>query len=162
MEQQYNHLNFGLSPIFDKKSSILILGSFPSVKSRNINFYYGHPQNRFWRVLSNIFDVEINDKGKFVLNHRIALWDVIESCDIKGSSDSSITNVKVNDILMIVNNSNITKIYTNGKVAQKLYDKYLKNVVGIEAVNLPSTSPANAIYTLDKLSSCWKIIKKNI
>jgi hypoxanthine-DNA glycosylase len=162
MEQQYNHLNFGLEPIYDKESSILILGSFPSVKSRHINFYYGHPQNRFWRVLSNVFNVDINDKEKFVLNHRIALWDVIESCDIKGSSDSSIKNVKVNDILMVVNNSNITKIYTNGKVAQKLYDKYLKSIVGIEAVNLPSTSPANAIYTLDKLSSSWKIIKNNI
>jgi hypoxanthine-DNA glycosylase len=159
MEQQYKHLDHGLKPIYNEKSSVLILGSFPSVKSRVINFYYGHPQNRFWKVLSGVFETEIIDKEKFVLDHRVALWDVIDSCDIKGSSDSSIKNVKVNNILMLVNNSNITEIYTNGKVAQKLYDKYLKNEVGIEAINLPSTSPANAVYSLEKLLVYWKVIK---
>ncbi|MBR0277440.1 MAG: DNA-deoxyinosine glycosylase, partial [Clostridia bacterium] len=150
-------------PLFDKNSKILILGSFPSVKSREQMFFYGHPQNRFWRVTSIIFNCEepktIDEKKKFLLNNKIALWDVIAVCEISGSSDSSIKNVKTNDITGILENSNIKRIYTNGKTAGKYYDKFIKNKIGKEAICLPSTSPANAVWSLEKLVSEWECIK---
>lgn len=147
-------------PLYDSNSRILILGSFPSVKSREENFFYGHPQNRFWRVTSEVFKQPlprtIEEKKDFLHSNGIALWDVIASCDIDKSSDGSIRNVIANDIRPIIDNAPIEKIFVNGKTAQKYYDKYTRPVIGIEAAVLPSTSPANAAWTLDRLTEAWK------
>jgi len=142
-------------PLYNSDSKILILGSFPSVKSREQMFFYGHPQNRFWKVISAVFNEKtpetIADKKEFLLSHNIALWDSIKSCDIVGSSDSSIKNVIPNDIGEILNSADIKMIFTNGKASDKYYNKYIKNTVGREAICLPSTSPANAAWTLERL-----------
>lgn len=153
-----------IDPVWDKNSKVLILGSFPSVKSREEGFFYGHKQNRFWRVLASVCDCSvpenIEDKKKLLLSNNIAVWDVIHSCDIVGSSDSSIKNVVSNDIGTIIKNSKVERIFTNGKKADELYRKYIERQVGITAVCLPSTSPANAAWTLDKLCAEWQQIKK--
>ena len=148
-----------LKPIYDNSSKVLILGSFPSVKSREICSYYAHPQNRFWKILSILYEEEIDDKEAFLLRHHIALWDVIASCDIIGSSDTSIKNVKVNDISIILKKAPIKKIFTTGKKAYDLYNKYLRKELGIEAIYLPSPSPANAVMSLNELVSEYKKIK---
>ncbi len=152
-----------IKPIFDQNSKILILGSFPSEKSREQKFFYGHPQNRFWKVISNILKANIpetvEDKIELLLLNNIALWDVIASCDILGSTDSSITNVIVNDLNEILSVSDIKQIFVNGKVAEKYYNKYIKDEIGREAVYLPSTSPANAMWSIEKLVSAWSVIK---
>ncbi len=149
-----------LKPIYDKNSKILILGSFPSIISREKNFYYANKQNRFWQVLENVFMEEIDNKEEFLLKHHIALWDVIHSCEIIGSSDSSIKNVKVNDISFLLTQTNINKIYVNGRKAYELYQKYLKDKINIEAIYLPSTSPANAKYKLNDLLKAYEIITR--
>lgn len=150
-------------PIYDGNSRILILGSFPSVKSREQLFFYGHPQNRFWRVTAAVYGSEapgtIPEKKEFLLSHGIALWDVIASCEITGSSDSSIKNVAVNDLSPIFAASDIKRIFVNGQTAKRFYDRYTKPLVGREATVLPSTSPANAAWTFDKLVTAWQIIK---
>ena len=147
-------------PLFDKNSKILILGSFPSVKSREQNFFYGHPQNRFWKVISAVLEAKtpatIPEKREFLLSHGIALWDVIASCEITGSSDSSIKNAKANDILPILESANIRKIFVNGKTAEKYYNKYTRDAVGRDAVCLPSTSPANAAWSIERLTEAWR------
>jgi len=162
--QGYEHVTHTFEPIFNKESRILILGSFPSVKSRENNFYYGHPQNRFWKVLAQIFEKEvpqtIEEKKMFLLEHQIAVWDVIESCTIIGSSDSSIKDVVVNDFSKVLENSRIETIYVNGGKAYELYHKYAEKETGIPAVKLPSTSPANAAWNLDRLCEAWKVIMK--
>lgn len=149
-----------IPPEYDKESKILILGSFPSVKSRESGFFYGHPQNRFWKILVEIFQepplVTIEEKKKFLHTHHIALWDVIHSCDIEGSSDSSIKNVMVNDILWLLNQTRIEKIITNGKKASSLYQKYFKELIKIKEICLPSTSPANAVWHFEKLVEKWR------
>ena len=149
-----------IDPVYDKKSEILILGSFPSVKSRQIRFFYGHPQNRFWKIMAAVYEDEvpesIEDKKSFLLRHRVAVWDVIESCEIKGSSDSSISNVKVNDVNRIIKNSRITRIFVNGRTAEKYYKKYLEKSIGLKAIVLESSSPANARYSLSDLIDDWK------
>ncbi len=153
-----------IEPVFDKDCEILILGSFPSVKSREAGFFYHHKQNRFWKVLSALtgenFLTEIEEKKRLLLKHHIAVWDVIASCNIKGSSDSSITDVVAADIEKIVGESHITKIFTNGNKADSLYKKYIYPKTKIEAVKLPSTSPANAAYSLDRLLTEWKKINE--
>lgn len=150
-------------PVFDKDCNILILGTFPSVRSRETGFFYGHPQNRFWRVTAAVFgdDVPVTkeDKISFLLKHHIALWDVISSCDIEGSSDSSIKNAVPNDISYLLENSHITRIFTNGNAAYKLYERYIEPKSNIVAQKLPSTSPANAAWSIEKLISSWQIIK---
>lgn len=160
--QEYEHLTHTFDPVFDKDSKVLILGSFPSVKSRENNFYYGHPQNRFWKVLAQIFEVEvpqtIDEKRTFLLEHHIAVWDVIESCTIIGSSDSSIKDVVVNDFSKVLENSEIETIYVNGGKAYELYHRYAEKQTGIPAIKLPSTSPANAGWSLDRLCREWKKI----
>ena len=152
-----------IPPVYDANSKILILGSFPSVKSREQGFFYGHPQNRFWNVLASVFGAKIPDtvaeKREFLLKHGVAVWDVIGECDIVGSSDLSIKNVKSNDISVILKSAKIDKIFLNGKTAEKYYKKYLEKSVGIAATCLPSTSPANAICSLEKLIDAWEIIK---
>lgn len=152
-----------INPHFDKNSRILILGSFPSVKSREVGFFYGHKQNRFWKVLSLVFGEDepqtIDEKKEFLYRNRVALWDVIASCDIEGSADSSIKNVVPNDLSVILCNSKVEKIFVNGKTAEKYYNKYIKEKLKITAICLPSTSPANAVKKLDELVAEWSIIK---
>lgn len=154
------HIVHPIPPFYDKDSTILILGSFPSVRSREQMFFYGHPQNRFWKVIAGVFDDDvpesIRDKKDFLTEHHISLWDVIGECDIKGSSDASIENVVANDLSMIMNTANIQGIFVNGKTAEKYYIKYTENAVGQKAVCLPSTSPANAAWNLKRLISDWK------
>jgi len=149
-----------IEPIFNKNSRILILGSFPSVKSREQQFFYAHPQNRFWKVISKITNskepITIDEKKKFLLDNNIAVWDVIKSCDIVGSSDSSIVNVTINEFDIILNNAQIQRIYANGDKAYSLFKKYYSKE--LEIIKLPSTSPANAQYNLEKLCEEWKQI----
>lgn len=155
-----------IEPLYSKDSIILILGSFPSQKSREQMFFYGHPQNRFWKVLSAVFECDtpetVDEKREFILSHRIALWDVIASCEIEGSADSSIKNVVPNDFTEILNTADINQIFVNGKTALKFYNKYIKDTLGREAVCLPSTSPANAAWSVEKLVSAWKIILESM
>ena len=156
---EYEHIVHSFEPVYDKASEILILGTLPSVKSRENNFYYGHKQNRFWKVMADLcgepVPETIEEKKKMLLAHHIAVWDVIQSCDIKGSSDSSIRNVEPTDIRRILAESQITRIYANGNKAGELYRKYQLPLTGIEATVLPSTSPANAAFTMPRLLDAW-------
>jgi hypoxanthine-DNA glycosylase len=149
-------------PVYDAFSKILILGSFPSVKSRAAHFFYGHPKNRFWPLLALLLNasvpVTVAQKKALLLRHHIALWDVVQSCDIKGSSDSSITNVVPNDIAHVVASSQIHRVFTNGQTAHRLYGRHCQFAVGLPATLLPSTSPANANKTMDALASDWRTI----
>ncbi|CZE47114.1 DNA-deoxyinosine glycosylase [Campylobacter geochelonis] len=151
-----------IKPFFNKDSQILILGSFPSVKSREQNFYYAHPQNRFWRVLSAVFSQNlpnsVEEKKLFLTRHKIALFDSIQSCEIAGSSDASIQKVAPNDIKSLIKQTNITRIYTNGKKSAKIYDKFIFPQTSIKAISLPSTSPANATISLEKLIKAYEIL----
>ena len=143
-----------LEPIYDSDSKILILGSIPSVQSRKYGFYYSHPKNRFWKILSIILD----EKIKLLLKHKIALWDVIKKCDINGSSDLSIKNVECNDINKIIKESKVKIIFTTGRVAKKLYDKYCFEETLVDAIYLPSTSPANCKLSDDDIITEYKKI----
>ncbi|MBE5809609.1 MAG: DNA-deoxyinosine glycosylase [Clostridiales bacterium] len=147
-------------PVVDANCHILILGSFPSVKSRENGFFYGHPQNRFWRMLAAIFDEEIPEdipaKKALLLRHHIALWDVIASCDIQGSSDASVKNATPVDISRVTDAACIDRVICNGSLAGKLYQRYLETHIGIKAFVLPSTSPANAACSLGKLVDSWR------
>ncbi len=153
-----------IAPVYNADSKILILGSFPSVKSREAKFFYGHPRNRFWKVASVVFGENvpetIEEKKKFLIRNGIALWDVIYSCDIVGSSDSSIKNVVVNDLTIILSQAQIKNIFVNGKKAYSLYNKYIRPRIARDAICLPSTSPANAGWNLEKLIEAWEIIRK--
>ena len=157
-------LNHPFGPLYDESSRVLILGSFPSVKSREQNFFYGHPQNRFWKVVSGIFEQPvpqtIEEKKQLILGSGLALWDSIASCEITGSSDSSIRNARANDIGAILDSCNIERIYCNGRKSHELYQKYIEPQTGFEAVCLPSTSPANAQWTLEKLIEAWSVIRR--
>ncbi|MBO5573664.1 MAG: DNA-deoxyinosine glycosylase [Clostridium sp.] len=148
--------------LYNGRSRILILGSFPSVKSREANFFYGHPRNRFWELTARLRKAPvprtIEEKKAFLLENGIALWDVIKSCDIRGSSDSSIKNVIPNDLSEILDHAPIEMIYCNGTTSWNLYEKYIRPATGIPAVKLPSTSPANAAWTLEKLEKAWQRI----
>ena len=151
-----------IPPLYREDSRILILGSFPSVKSREMMFFYGHPQNRFWRVLAALYEepfpVTVPERRDLLLRHRIAAWDVIRSCEISGSSDASIRNAVVNDLRPILEASPIETIYVNGKTAEKLYKRYTEPMTGRPAVCLPSTSPANAAWSLERLIEAWRIL----
>lgn len=151
-----------IAPVFDEMSRILILGSFPSVKSREAGFFYGHPQNRFWRVLAAVLGcavpVTIDEKRDMLLAHHVAVWDVIASCEITGSSDSSIRNVVPNDLSLIFRAADIRTVYCNGGTSLRLYQKYQQPVTGIPAAGLPSTSPANAVWSLERLCAAWNPI----
>lgn len=153
-----------IPPLYGKNSRVLILGSFPSVKSREQGFFYGHPQNRFWKVVSGIFNCDmpetVQEKTDLVLNNGLALWDVIAECEIVGSGDSSIKNVIPNDLSKILLNADIQKIFVNGKTAEKYYIKYQQHLTGKKAVCLPSTSPANAMWNIEKLIAAWEVIKQ--
>lgn len=155
-------MNHPFEPIYDANSNVLILGTFPSVKSREHHFYYGHPQNRFWKVISTLIHTKlpqsIEAKKAMLLAHGIAIWDVIQSCDIVGSSDSSITNVIPMDFSRILAQSQVKRIFANGAMAAKLYQKYCEQSTGIPIIKLPSTSPANAAFSLEKLLNEWSMI----
>ncbi len=159
MNSGYQHIRHEFEPIYNERSRILILGTLPSVKSRENNFYYGHPQNRFWKVLAQVFQedtpLSIEEKTAFLLRNRIAVWDVIQECDIVGSSDSSIKNVVPADVRRILEQAPIERIYANGGTAYSLYMKYLYKTVGREIIKLPSTSPANAAFGVDRLVEIW-------
>lgn len=163
MKQIVNHT---FEEYYNKDSEILILGSIPSIKSRELGFYYMHPKNRFWIVISKVFDEvfpeTLEDKKEFLKRNKIALWDVIKSYEINASSDSSISNVIPNDIKSLLSKTNIKKVYVTGKKALELYQKYIYSTTSIEAVCLPSTSPANAAIKLDDLIEKYKIIKENL
>ena len=158
--KDYQNVEHTFGPIFDRNSEILILGSFPSVKSREMQFYYGHPQNRFWRVLAFILNADvpntIEEKNQLLIKNHIAVWDVIARCSISGSSDTSIKDVIVNDFTDILQNSKIEKIFVNGTKAYELYCKYAESKTGMKAVKLPSTSPANAAWSFEKLCEEWR------
>ena len=151
-------------PIVNENSKTLILGSFPSVKSREALFYYGNARNRFWLVLSRVFGEEppvtTEQKTRFVLSHSLALWDVVFSCEIHGSADVSIKNAVANDIGRLIDDYGIKKIFTNGKKADKLYIDLVEKTTGIKSVSLPSTSPANAAFSLEDLTRYWKAISE--
>ena len=150
-------------PLFGPDSRVLILGSFPSVKSREQNFFYGHPQNRFWKVIAALYEQEIPvtipEKKELILSHGLALWDSIASCVITGSSDATIREVRPNDLRVILDGAPIERIYCNGRKSHEMYMKYILPVLGQDAECLPSTSPANAQWSLEKLVEAWSVIK---
>ena len=163
----YQNITHPISPIYDNSSKILILGSFPSVKSREQAFYYGHPQNRFWKVMSCVCNTAeattIAEKTALLLDNNIAVWDVIHSCDIVGSADSTIKNVVPNDLREILCSADIKQIFVNGKTAEKLYNQYIQPTIKRSYICLPSTSPANARWNVDTLSEYWgKYLKEYI
>ena len=152
-----------IPPLYDENCKILILGSFPSVKSREAMFFYGHPQNRFWKLMAALFEEAypqtIEEKKALVLKHHIAMWDTIRSCTITGSSDSSIKDVVPNDLSVILDNSRVERIFCNGATSYRPYMKYIFPTTGVKAVKLPSTSPANAAFNLERLLTEWSMIK---
>ncbi len=174
-DEGYQHIEHGFEPVFDERSRVLVLGSFPSVLSRANAFYYGNPQNRFWRVMAACLgalvppnegdslasgepatlDASIAAKRAMLLNSGVALWDVIESCDIKGSSDASIKNVVPAHVELITGAAPIEAVVCNGGTAGRLYKRYLQERTGLPAIVLPSTSPANAAWRLEQLIDCW-------
>ena len=151
-----------IPPFCADGARVLILGSFPSVKSRESGFFYGHPQNRFWRVLAQVFEdavpVSVEEKKAFLAAHGVALWDVIASCRITGSADSSIRDVVPNDLAALMEAHAIRAVFTNGRTAQALYDKHILPTLGIPAVCLPSTSPANAAWSAERLAAAWRAV----
>lgn len=159
---EYQHIRHEFDPVYDRNSEILILGTLPSVKSREQRFYYGHKQNRFWKVIATLYGeavpVTIEEKKKILLRHHIALFDVIAECDIAGSSDSTIRNVVPTDLSAILKQAPVRKIFANGNKAYDLYMKYSYEKTGMEAGRLPSTSPANAAYQMERLLQSWKVI----
>ena len=162
MEQIKNHVQHEFEPVYDEYSQILILGTLPSVKSRENHFYYGHPQNRFWKLLAYLTQAQIPEtieqKKSFLLEHHIAVWDVIAECDIIGSSDSSISNVSPTDLSRVLSTAPIRQIYANGATAAKLYHKYQEKITGRDIITLPSTSPANAAFSMERLAENWNCI----
>lgn len=153
-----------LRPLFQADSKILILGSFPSVKTREYGFFYGHPQNRFWPLLERIFAVklstEIEERRTFLLQHNLAVYDVIYRCDIIGSGDASIQNVIPSDLSPVFKNADIKQVFCNGGTAYRYYQKYQERRTGFKAIQLPSTSPANARYSIEDLYRQWKTIRE--
>ncbi|MBQ7874173.1 MAG: DNA-deoxyinosine glycosylase [Oscillospiraceae bacterium] len=155
-------ITHAFAPVFDCQSRVLVLGTMPSPKSRELGFYYSHPRNRFWPVMAKIFGEEIpkspEEKRSFCLRHKVALWDVLKECDIEGASDSSIKNAVPNDISVILNSADIKAVFTTGATAAKLYHKFMEPKTGIAAIALPSTSPANAKIGIDELCEEYRKI----
>ena len=165
MSAQEQRILHPFGPLFNPESRILILGSFPSVKSREQNFFYGHPQNRFWKVIAALFyrpvPATVPEKKELILGHGLALWDSIASCVITGSSDASIRDVRANDLRIILDSCPIERIYFNGRKSHEMYNRYILPELEREAFCLPSTSPANAQWSLEKLTAAWAVIKEN-
>ena len=156
-------LNHPIPPVYDEHARVLILGSFPSVKSREQGFFYGHPRNRFWRVTAAVFGEEppvtVPERRAFLLRNGIALWDVIAACEIEGSADASIKDARVNELRPILAAAPIRAIYVNGQTAAKLYHRFTEPITGRPAATLPSTSPANASWSLERLIEAWRVIR---
>ncbi len=163
---EYEKVKHEFAPVYDADSRILILGSFPSVKSREQQFFYGHPQNRFWKVIAGLtghpLPVTIEEKKALLLKNRIAIWDVIAECEIIGSSDSSIRSVVPADLQQILERAQIRQIYANGATAKKLFEKFQKKSCGRSIIGLPSTSPANASFSLERLLEAWSCILEEL
>ena len=166
---EYQHIRHTFAPVYDENSRILILGTLPSVQSRKQHFYYGHPQNRFWKLLALLVEPDgtkvpqtIEEKKAFLLRNHIAIWDVVAECDILGSLDSSIRNVTAADLVPILEQAPIQSIYANGGKAQELYQKYTYEKTKREIIRLPSTSPANAAFTMERLLKAWSVILKEL
>ena len=164
LSMEYTHITHPFPPLYDATSRILILGSLPSIKSREQMFFYGHPQNRFWPMLATVLGEPIpkaiEEKRQLALLHHIAMWDTIYSCDIKGSSDASIRDVVPTDLKPIIEGSRITQVFCNGKTSGNYYKKYQQQILGIEPIVLPSTSPANAAWKMDRLVEAWSVIRE--
>lgn len=160
---EYQTITHTFEPIYDEHSKVLILGTFPSVKSREENFYYGHPRNRFWKIIGILTGEKtpetVEEKKELLLRHGIAVWDVIAKCDIAGSSDSSIRNVEPTDLMRIMGKCPDISIFANGNKAGELYRRYQEPQIQREIKVLPSTSPANAAYSVERLLEQWNIIK---
>ena len=165
-QSRYTHVSHTFQPVFNEESRVLVLGTFPSVKSREGMFYYHHPQNRFWNVMAGLCGEEtprtIDEKKQMLLRNRIAIWDVIESCDIIGSSDSSIKNVTPADLNRGLSQADIREIFGNGQKACALYKKYCQKITGREITGLPSTSPANAACSLERLMEQWEAVRNAV
>ena len=157
------HVVHPFEPVFDSRSRILVLGSLPSVRSRENRFYYGHPHNRFWRVLADVFSEPvpetISDKTALLLRNGVALWDAVAECDVAGSSDASIRNVVPTDLSRVFGACRIEAVFANGRTAAKYYDLYQMPVYGRPITALPSTSPANAAWTLERLCDAWRVLR---
>lgn len=156
-----------IPPVYDENSRVLLLGTMPSPKSREAGFFYGHPQNRMWKVLAGVFRAEtptgIEERRAFLQKHHIAMWDVLSACEIKGADDNSIKNATPNDIRPILETAPIAAIFTTGKKAFSLYNRYLLPQTGREAVSLPSTSPANCRYeTVETLTAAYGILREYV
>ena len=157
-------------PIFDKNSKILILGSFPSVISRKFGFYYTNPQNRFWRVLARILNDDVpestDEKIKFLLFHHIAIYDAAISCEIDGSSDAKMSKIVPANLKPLFKEANIKQVYANGGKAYEICKKYLDDEIlkatKNEVIKLPSTSPANAKFSLERLANEWSMIVREL
>lgn len=162
MELEY--ITHDFQPVFDEHSRVLVLGTMPSPKSREIGFYYGHPRNRFWKVMSDVCGEDQpetkEEKISFALRNKIAVWDVLAGCEIKGADDSSIRNPVANDMNVILNYADIRAVFATGTKAAQLYKKYCYPKTGIEAIQLPSTSPANCGISYEKLYDAYKEVTK--
>ncbi len=149
----------GFGPFYDEDSEILVLGSFPSAKSREASFYYAHPQNRFWRVTASCFDDDapetIDEKRRFLSRHRIALWDVVDSCEISGSSDASIRDVVPTDVEWLCREAPIRRVILNGRCAERYFHKFHPDF-SLQTASVPSTSPANAAWSAERLVAAWR------
>lgn len=160
LNQNASPLTHPFEPVYDQNSRLLILGSFPSVKSCELGFYYSHPRNRFWKLIADLsgrrLPDSIDEKRRLLLDSGIALWDVCGECEVTASADASIKRVAVNDLAPIFAAAKIEAVFTNGRTAHELYMKHLFSVWGLNAVYLPSTSPANAAMNYDKLKSIWQ------
>ena len=163
MEKDLSHVTaHPFPPLFDEHSRLLILGSFPSVKSRGNMFFYGHPQNRFWRVVSSVFGdsvpASVSEKKQLILGNHLALWDSIAFCEVTGTSDTSIRSVIPNDLHIILDHAHIERIYCNGRNSHDIYTRLIEPMTGRKAECLPSTSPANAQWTTQRLTEAWSVI----
>lgn len=153
-------------PIYNEESRVLMLGTMPSPKSREVGFYYGHPRNRFWRVVSDVCGETLpetkEEKIAFALRNKIAVWDVLAGCEIKGAEDASIRNPVANDLNIIIKNVDIRAVFATGQKAAQLYRKYCQKETGMEIICLPSTSPANCSISYEKLFEAYEVILKYI
>lgn len=158
--QPLQHIKHGIPPVFDERSEVLVLGTMPSPKSREAAFFYGHPQNRFWRVLAALFDEPVPEdnaeRADLLLRHHIALWDVLESCDIRGASDASIANPHPNDLSRVLEKAPVRRVFCTGAAAGRYYAKLCEAASGLAAEVLPSPSPANAAWSLPRLVEAYR------
>ena len=161
-QKTFERVEHPFGPLFDADCRVLVLGSMPSVKSREQAFFYGHPQNRFWPLMARLFGEEapasIGEKRALALRHHVALWDVIASCEIAGSSDADIRDVIPNDLSPIFEGAKIERIFCNGRTAGAYFARFQQKTFGIDAVTLPSTSPANAAWSMDRLAEAWRVV----